>query len=314
MGFEVIRPGFLTLLQDFGRYGQQHLGMASGGPLDEHAFLWANRLLDNHYNSATLEITLGQVQLRAVQATLIAIAGADLDARINNHPIESWRSYWIEAGDILRFTGARQGVRAYLAVSGGFDAPLQHGSCATVVREGCGGLYGDGRRLEAGDLLPSRRQAPLARGPLRQVPPRYVPDYRAPLCLRLMPAYQYDQFDAAQLERFFSQEYQVSPLSDRMGYRLAGPAIKSCLDGIISEGIAYGAVQVPGDGQPIVLLKDRQTIGGYPKIGCVASLDAAKLAQRAPGAVIRFSLADSGAVEAERRVFNRFFGIGTQDC
>jgi biotin-dependent carboxylase-like uncharacterized protein len=307
MTFEVIKPGFLTLLQDYGRYGMQHLGMATGGPLDEHAFLWANRLLDNHYNCAALEITLGPVRLHALQAVQIAIAGADFAARINQQPIVPWRSYWIEAGDELSFAAARSGVRAYLAVGGGFEAKLQHGSCATVIRERCGGLQGDGRRLEAGDRLECRPASP---GPVLQVPPRYVPDYGAPLRLRLLPSYQYDQFDAAQVRRFFSSDYQVSPHSDRMGYRLSGPEIRASLDGIISEGIAYGAVQVPGDGQPIVLLRDRQTIGGYPKIGCVASLDAAQLAQRGPGAVIRFTPGDFAEVEAERLAFNRFFGIG----
>ncbi|ANG63749.1 allophanate hydrolase [Marinobacterium aestuarii] len=308
MAFEVIKPGFLTLLQDYGRYGMQHLGMASGGPLDEHAFLWANRLLENHYNCAALEITLGPVRLRALQPTQIAITGADFAARINQQPIEPWGSYWLEAGDELSFAAARSGMRAYLAVGGGFEAQLQHGSCATVMREGCGGLQGDGRRLEAGDRL-EYRSAPRKRP--RQVPPRYVPDYSAPLCLRLLPCYQYDQFDAAQVRRFFSSDYQVSPHSDRMGYRLSGPAIHSRLDGIISEGIAYGAVQVPGDGQPIVLLRDRQTIGGYPKIGSVATLDAAQLAQRGPGAVIRFTPGDAWEVETERLAFNRFFCIGT---
>nr|WP_067287022.1 biotin-dependent carboxyltransferase family protein [Marinobacterium profundum] len=307
MAFEVVKPGFLTLLQDYGRYGMQHLGMASGGPLDEQAFLWANRLLDNHYNCAALEITLGPVRLRALQATQIAITGADFAARINQLSIEPWHSYWIEAGDELSFAAPRSGMRAYLAVMGGFEAKLQHGSCATVMRELSGGLQGDGRRLEVGDRLeccaaPRRRT--------RQVPPGYVPDYSAPLCLRLLPAYQYDQFDAAQVRRFFSSDYLVSPSSDRMGYRLSGPAIPSRLDGIISEGIAYGAVQVPGDGQPIVLLRDRQTIGGYPKIGCVASLDAAQLAQRGPGAVIRFTPGEFSDIEAERLAFNRFFGIG----
>ncbi len=315
MAFEVIRPGFLSLVQDYGRYGQQHLGMATGGPLDEHAFLWANRLLGNHYNCATLEITLGQVRLHAQQTTRIAIAGGDLGACINDQPIAPWCSYRIGAGDSLSFAGPRKGLRAYLAVCGGFEAPLRYGSCATVMREACGGLHGDGRRLEAGDRLGLRQQrgdcARIANGPSQQVPPRFVPDYTAPLCLRLLPAYQYHHFDRAQREQLFSSDYRVSPDSDRMGYRLTGPAIGSGLDGIISEGIAYGAVQVPGDGQPIVLLRDRQTIGGYPKVGCVAALDAAQLAQRAPGAVVRFREGDLGAVEAQRQAFNQFFGIGT---
>ncbi|UTW12216.1 biotin-dependent carboxyltransferase family protein [Marinobacterium rhizophilum] len=309
MVFEVIRPGFLALLQDYGRYGMQHLGMATGGPLDEHAFVWANRLLGNHYNSATLEITLGQVRLRALQGTRIAITGADLGACINDQPIVPWCSYRVEAGDSLSFAGARTGVRAYLAVSGGFEAPLRYGSCATVVREGCGGLHGDGQRLQAGDRLGMRLKN-AGQGALQQVPPRFVPDYGAPLCLRLLPGYQYDQFDAEQLERLFGSDYRVSPDSDRMGYRLAGPAIQSGLDGIISEGIAFGAVQIPGDGQPIVLLRDRQTIGGYPKVGCVAALDAAQLAQRAPGALVRFRRGDLREVETQRQAFNRFFGIG----
>lgn len=307
MAFEVIKPGFLTLIQDYGRRGRQHLGMTTGGPMDEHAFLWANHLLGNGFNAAALEITVGQLQLRATAATQFAIAGADLDARLNDRPIEPWRSYRIGAGDRLSFGGPKTGLRAYLAVSGGFRVPAHYGSCATVMREGSGGPDRTGRKLAAGDRLPF---APTPPQMTMRVPQTFIPDYSAPLCLRVLEGYQHAFFEASELAKFYCSEYRVSQQIDRMGYRLSGPPVASQLDGIISEGISFGAIQLPKDGQPIVLLRDRQTIGGYPKLGCVASLDAGQLSQRAPGAPVRFRRADFSEVEAERLLFDRFFGIG----
>lgn len=307
MAFQVLKPGFLSLLQDYGRHGQQHLGMTPGGPLDEHAFLWANALLDNGFNAAALEITLGMVQLQATAATQCAITGADLGASLNGRPIPPWSSFRVEAGDTLAFATPRSGLRAYLAVSGGFQVALQQGSCATVVREGSGGLDGRGRALAAGDRLTFEA---ADWQPEKRVAAEFIPDYSVPLSLRVLPGYQWQAFIPSERARLFNSEYTVSQKIDRMGYRLQGAAIDCPLDGIISEGISFGAIQVPKDGQPIILLRDRQTIGGYPKIGCIASLDAAQLAQRGPGAVIRFQQADFAEVEEERLQFDRFFGIG----
>jgi len=307
MSFKVIRPGFLSLIQDYGRYGQQAKGYTQGGPMDEHAYLWANRLLDNPFNASQLEITLGQLTLQATKPVNIALTGADLGATCNGRPLRPWQSHFINAGDELVFHAAKNGVRAYLAVTGGFQVEPTLGSSATVCREKIGGIDGKGNKLVAGDIL--EYQSDNNPHYHRQVPEFYIPDYSQPLTLRVIEGYQFDSFSPESVMRFYSSRYRISNQSDRMGYRLQGASIKSDLDGIISEGISYGAIQVPNDGQPIVLLKDRQTIGGYPKIGCVAALDAAKMSQRMPGTELAFTPANLQQIRDERLRFNRFFGI-----
>jgi allophanate hydrolase subunit 2 len=141
------------------------------------------------------------------------------------------------------------------------------------------------------------------------VPDWAIPDYDRPLELGVMPGYQHDEFDIVKRTKLFSASYQVSQNMDRMGYRLSGDAIQPRRNGIVSEGIAYGAIQIPSDGQPIVLLKDRQTIGGYPKIGCISALGAGQLAQRGPGSVVRFHPMDVSQAEAQRMIFNHTFGL-----
>ncbi|AOY86891.1 allophanate hydrolase [Marinobacter salinus] len=302
MSLEVVDAGMLALIQDTGRYGYQHIGVTTGGPMDEHAFLWANRLLNNELNAPQVEITFGKFSLLAHDDTWIAITGADLGARINDRAILPWQTHQVSRGDRIDFTAPVTGLRAYLAVSGGFRPALKLGSCATVTREGLGGLHGHGAKLARGDQLEFKPPEKVAKA---SVPQNEVPDYRQPLCLGVIPGYQYPHFSAVERMKFFSCDYEVSQNIDRMGYRLSGEAIHSDLSGIVSEGIAYGAIQVPSDGQPIVLMKDRQTIGGYPKIGCLSALDAGQLAQRGPGASVSFYLSDVADSEASRMLFNR---------
>ncbi|MBW4934062.1 5-oxoprolinase subunit C family protein [Marinobacter sp. F4206] len=302
MTFEVLNPGMLTLIQDIGRQGYQHMGVTTGGPMDEHAFLWANRLLENPLDAAQLEITFGRLSLLAHSDTWIALTGADLGARINDRAVQPWQTYRITQGDRIDFGIPVSGLRAYLAVSGGVQTPAKLGSRATVSREKLGGLDGTGAKLAEGDRIPIGTPAPVRE---TSVPYSDIPDYRKPLRLGVVPGYQYRHFQTAARNRFFSGEYEVSQNIDRMGYRLSGAAIHCDLDGIISEGIAYGAIQVPADGQPIVLMKDRQTIGGYPKIGSLSALGAGQLAQRAPGASVSFYPTDVAEAEARRMIFNQ---------
>ncbi|WP_163834215.1 5-oxoprolinase subunit C family protein [Spartinivicinus ruber] len=311
MAFNVINPGLLCLIQDFGRYGYQHIGVTTGGPMDEHAFLWANRLLNNAYDAAQLEITIGMVSLEAQSPTQIAITGADLGATINNQPVRPWQSFVINKGDQISFNRPRVGLRAYLAVQGGLQITSQLGSVATVMREKLGGLNGDGKKLAAGDVLHYQPFNQMVSQPFisKRVPEQFIPDYSVPLTLGVMLGYQCDSFSQVEINKLFTGDYKITQDIDRMGYRLAGEPVNSVLNGIISEGISYGAIQIPKDGQPIVLLRDRQTIGGYPKIGCVTAIDAARLSQRGPGATVRFALKDIHQAEAERMIYNRFFGI-----
>lgn len=305
-GLRVIHPGLLTLVQDLGRFGYQHLGLAPGGAADEQAFLWANRLLGNSPNSPALEICLGGLQLEAELATRIALTGADAEARLNGQRLAPWQTVDLEAGDHLQFGHPKTGVRSYLAVQGGFQIAPSFGSVATVVREGIGGLDGAGSPLKNGDRLPC---AAAPAGPALRVPPVYIPDYSDSPLLRIIQGHQAKLFDQAELELFYSSDYRISSQSDRMGARLSGPALTPGKQGIISEGTSFGAVQVPPDGQPIVLLKDRQTIGGYPKLGTLFSLDAFALAQRQPHTSVRFEPMDLTQAQQLLSRFYRFFGV-----
>lgn len=311
-GFSVIHPGLMSQLQDGGRIGHQHVGLTTGGPLDEHAFLWANHLLKNPWDAAAVEISFGGLKLQAQVDTLIAVTGADLAITVNDEPAANWQVIPVRAGDRLEFGYPRSGTRAYLAVKGGFKAEKSYGSVATVQREQMGGLQGDGKPLAFGDCLPCdekehRKDPQLQKLIGKRVSNNYLPDYSEPLVLRVIAGYQYDAFTAEELERFFEQEYQISPDSDRMGVRLQGAPIKALQAGITSEGIALGAIQIPPDGQPIVLMRDRQTIGGYPKLGCVYPPDTGQLAQRHPNTKVRFELMPRHEAQQDLMRFYRYF-------
>ncbi|WP_166264616.1 biotin-dependent carboxyltransferase family protein [Marinobacter caseinilyticus] len=296
------RPGWQSTIQDEGRRGYYREGLSEGGAMDVHAFYWANKLLDNDLSSACIEVLMGQFEAEFSAAGVISVTGADLSFRINGVECETWCTHRVEAGDAIAFERPRSGLRAYLGVVGGWQTPVCFGSRSVVMREQLGGL--DGGALKKQDVLPYAYDRESV---LRQVNPHYVPDYSQALTLKVVPGYQYREFSKADRQLFAQTEYEVSDQVDRMGYKLRGPPISAARRHLISEGIAYGAIQVPQDGQPIVLLKDRQTIGGYPKIGCVASLDAARLSQCVPGSKVAFEFASVARVQSERKQFDRFF-------
>jgi len=264
--------------------GAHRIGLTNGGPMDPLAFALCNRLLQNPEGSTLIEASFGGLHLEAEVDTFICVTGAEVPLTINGHDQPRWTVLKVEAGDQIALGFAEHGCRAYLGVAGGFDIDPSFGSTATVVREGIGGLNGD--KLQTGDKLPcmetrSRRCLSLER--------EHQPHYQDVVTIRVIPGYQQRHFSRFQQRRFFSHAFTVSDRCDRMGYRLQGPPIECDIEGILSEGICFGAIQVPADGQPIVLLNDRQTIGGYPKIGSALSLDCAHLAQLRPGGVVHFA-------------------------
>ena len=281
--FKVNHPGLLSLIQDRGRYGAHNLGLTTGGPLDFLAFDWANRLLDNQANASCIEISFGGLKLECDADTSLVITGAELPCKINGVAIEQWKTHAVSRGDQIELGFCSAGVRAYLAVSGGFDIAPSFGSSATVMREKIGGLNGD--KLQAGDVLPCNESR---RASACRLAEDDRPLYGDSASLRVVLGYQQAAFDHAQQWRFFNNDYLVTDRSDRMGFRLEGEVIQSGMVGMLSEGICHGAIQIPADGQPIVLMNDRQTIGGYPKIGSVIPADTAQLAQLSPSAVVRF--------------------------
>jgi len=283
MSLLVKQAGMLSLIQDEGRFGQHHIGLTHGGAIDNLAFHWANRLCSNDLSATALEISIGGVVLEAQVATQIALTGAEMSLTINEQARELWRTHTVNVGDIISIGYAQAGCRCYLAVKGGLQIPLSFGSAATVCRENVGGLQGN--KLQQGDVLACHSYKATINHALAK---KYQPSYGNNVCLRAIPSYQQQHFSSLQQRLFYSCEYAVSEHYDRMGYRLAGQRIKADIHGILSEGICLGAIQVPADGQPIVLLNDRQTIGGYPKIATAISLDTAKLGQLTQGGKVHF--------------------------
>lgn len=287
MGFLVEQPGMLSLIQDAGRFGAFNIGLTNGGPIDKNAFHWANRLCGNELGVSAVEVSIGGLVLAAQVDSVIAVTGANMPLKINGAVQTLWRSHKIKAGDRLELGFASEGVRCYLAVAGGFAIKQHFGSTATVCREQVGGITGG--KLASGDILACHQvDVTVEYKQNLLLAEQYWPNYEQEVILHTIPSYQQQYFSSQQQRLFFANEYTVSKHCDRMGYRLEGRAIQGDINGILSEGICHGAVQVPADGQPIVLMNDRQTIGGYPKIGSVISLDTAKLGQLSQGGKVHF--------------------------
>lgn len=279
----VLNSGVHTLIQDLGRFGYQEQGLATGGPMDPWAFIIANRLCRNPDNSSALEVSIGGLQLIAQAPTCIVLTGAKMPLTVNDVEQPLWQSITIQKGDIIKLGYAINGVRSYLAIGGGFKIKPQFGSTSTVCREGIGGL--NGKALIKGDILPFKEYKKCNNLRLAK---DCQPYYNKAIELRVVLGYQYMLMPKSQLEAFFNSEYKVSKLADRMGYRFQGTAITTQISSMLSEGICYGAIQIPDDGQPIIMLNDRQTIGGYPKLGSIIYIDGAKLAQLTTGNSVSF--------------------------
>lgn len=278
-GLWVERTLGLAQLQDCGRFGTRHIGVTQGGALDWIAAAWANRLLGNTADCAVLEIPFGGVSLQCLQHSTLAITGADLQATLDGQPLANWQSFTVRPGQQLAFATPASGARGYLAAPGGIDAPLLLGSRSTVRREQLGGLHGNGEALRVGDLLTIGSATPVP----AQVPKSHRLTTAPTSYLDLIVGSQSALFSGSSLFAAFNEPWQVDQRADRMGVRLCGPALHYQGKPMISEGIPLGAVQVPPDGQPIILLNDRQTIGGYPRLGALTPASVARLAQHAPG-------------------------------
>lgn len=285
---EVLKPGLLTTVQDLGRGAYQVFGVAASGAMDPLSLRLGNILVGNDPGAACLEATLLGPQLRFCDGRVVAVTGGDLSPQLNGRPMPMWRAVKVQEGDVLSFGARRTGCRAYVAISGGIDVPLVMGSRATFLRARYGGF--EGRALKAGDRIPlGRNPVEPARLAGRTLPPGSRPDFGATRPVRFVWGPQDDAFLPESLEMFTSHPYGVSPRSDRMGYRLEGPALRHRTGAdIISDYIATGSIQVPGNGQPIVLMADCQMSGGYTKIGVVIGVDIPYMGQRAPGDTITF--------------------------
>lgn len=315
MALEVLEGGLLTTVQDLGRVGYERFGVPVAGAMDPFALQAANALAGNPLGEAALEVTLLGPRLRAHTGCLVAVAGADLGAEVDGVPLPPWRAAWLEAGSTISFAGVVSGCRAYLAVAGGFDIPVVLGSRSTYARGGLGGY--EGRALRSGDRLGLRAPSTGTKvSPARALAPSDLPGYSGEPTLRVVLGPQVDRFTPAGVETFLRGAFAVTPASDRMGYRLQGPGIEHRAGpDVVSDGIALGSVQVPGDAQPIVMLADRQTTGGYTKIATVIGADIPLLAQCVPGAgQVRFAAVEVAEavrlLRAQARVLAALAGPG----
>ena len=284
----VVEPGPQTTVQDLGRPGHLRYGVPPSGPIDRAAFVVANGLVGNADAAAGLECTVMGPRFEVETACAIAVTGAEMPVTVNGAEAPAWRTLLLKPGDVVKLGVARTGIRAYLAFSGGIDVPPVLGSRATYLRGRLGGL--GGRALRKEDRL-TLFDAPTP--PIRRARAASIADLTVPPEIRVVLGPQADRFTDDGIAALLGGEYEMLPQSDRMGARLKGPHIAHARGhDIISDGIALGSIQVPGDGQPIALLVDRQSTGGYTKIATIGSFDIGRLGQVKPGQRLRFRAID----------------------
>jgi antagonist of KipI len=312
MSITVLKPGMLSTLQDGGRYGFQHLGVPVSGAMDFFSHRIANILADNKADEATLEITLRGPRLRFEHDALIALCGADLSPTINGVIAPEGKAVRVRAGSVLDFGDSVAGCRAYLAIHGGFDVPVVMGSRSTYESARIGGL--EGRALRRGDVLsPGLAKSAAYPGLARAlagakrgfVAPKWAVNQhieklgRSLQIVRILAGRHWDAFPAAARDALTAQEYRIASDSNRMGCRLEGAGVVAGGPAeILSEAVTFGTIQIPPSGKPIVLMADRQTVGGYPKIAEVAGVDLHLLAQLRPGDRLRFELVSLAQAQA----------------
>jgi antagonist of KipI len=300
----ITKPGLLTSVQDLGRYGYQKYGVIASGVMDATAHRIANLLVGNDENEATLELTLLGPDMEFSEDTLISICGGNLSPSVDGKPVKLWRSVLVKAGSKLKFGGCKTGCRAYLAVAGGFDLPEVMDSKSTYIRAGIGGF--NGKPLQADDELsigkPSELSTHITKVLAAELDGQKFAEMQWTIAseftstptskpkVRVMKGRQYDWFTQESQMKLFTESFEVTSQSDRMGYRLKGPELLLKKEQeMLSEAVNFGTIQVPSEGNPIVLLADRQTTGGYPKIGQIATVDLPVMAQLKPGDKVQFT-------------------------
>ncbi len=327
MNLSVTRAGFLTSVQDLGRNGFRQFGVSFGGALDWHALRVANLLIGNDESDAGLEITLGGLRMRFEDKRVIAWCGGEFDVRVGSKPLPAGHSCLLDADDELTINQPKIGCRAWLTISGGIDVPLVLGSRSTDLRANFGGL--DGRALRDGDGLPLGKQSEASQSLIDLLREQRVASWSSPAewsnsaktktVLRVIRGVDWSRFNDVTIQRLTSDAFVVSPDSDRMGVRFDGPKLSRNDDvDLVSEAVAPGTIQVPPSGRPILLLGDCQTVGGYPKIAHVITVDLPLAAQLRAGDRVRFSevsIADAHRFLLEReRQLERFrIGLSLHD-
>jgi antagonist of KipI len=306
MTIRVIRPGLFTTVQDSGRWGWQRYGVAVGGPMDRRSHRIANLLVGNTDLDAALEIAVQGPRLHFERESVVAVCGGQMSVTVDKHPIPMWRPVYLPTNSVVDCGTIDLGCRAYLAVAGGFDVPVVLGSRSTYVAAELGGVAG--RALKSGDALTTGEPGPTSQNSIDALRP--PANGRVPQStnwcaasvfdhslqsgvIRVIPGVEFDRLSSESQQAIFQSEFEITARSNRMGFRLCGPAMGTDLTSeLISEGVAMGTVQLPPDGQLIVLMADCATTGGYPKVAHVVSVDLPQLAQCRPGTKLRFEKVD----------------------
>ncbi|WP_419880677.1 biotin-dependent carboxyltransferase family protein [Peribacillus sp. B-H-3] len=316
MSIKVIRPGLLTTFQDLGRYGYQKYGVIVSGAMDIISYKLANMLVGNQEDDAALEATLIGPELKIERDMLLAITGANLSPKINGEAVPLWKPLFVKKNSILTFGACKQGCRCYISFSGGLIAEEVLGSRSTYLRAEFGGYRG--RALKKDDILftngTSRNAASIFQDLRKKEKAGYAEaswhirggffQKRNQQILRVIKGQHFSMFDEKAKKDLFEKTFKIDSHSDRMGYRLSGPQLQTSVSKeLLSEAVTHGTIQVPRDGRPIILLSDRQTTGGYPRIAHVASADVPLLGQLKPGESISFQ--EITLMEAERLLIER---------
>ena len=289
MGIKIVQPGLLATIQDLGRYGVQKYGVIVGGAMDAISLRIANMLVGNCEEEGVLEVTLYGTSLLFESDELISITGGNLRPTVDGKEVPMWRPLLIRKGSVLKFHAAVSGCRAYVSFSGGIQVPIVMKSKSTYLRAGIGGFQG--RKLQKNDVFECGKRTELGEELFQQlqIEPTCLSwsvnytsfvTFHKTKTIRVIRGSEYERFNEESIKNFLSTPYSISTQADRMGYRLTGQTVhlKEPFD-LLSEGVTYGTIQVPSNGQPIILMADRQTTGGYPKIGQVITADLPSLAQ-----------------------------------
>lgn len=290
---EIISAGMLSTVQDLGRFKVMKNGFTQSGVMDAYSTKIANKLCKNDVNAPVIEMTMLGITAKFKGEHIFAISGGIFDISLNGNSIRTNKAYVAKDGDVLSIKGAKQGLRCYLAVAGGFDVPLFMGSASTNLKINVGGF--NGRKLKAGDILKIGKADKIKNIEKRELPEN---TYNNTVRVRVVLGPQDDMFSENDLMLFSKQQYTVTSDLDRMGIRLWGIALrgKEKLE-IISDAITFGSIQITNSGMPIILMADHQTTGGYAKIATVISADLPKLAQVKPNDKISFEIIDIDTAE-----------------
>lgn len=295
MSVRVISPGMLSTIQDGGRKGFLALGFSASGVMDLQSYHIANALVGNYTDEAVIEMTVMGGSFKFIESNYIAVTGADMQPSLEGKSVPMYETLFVKSGETLTFSAAKSGMRAYIAFSGGIDVPIVMGSRSTNLKCRVGGL--DGRPLKPGDIVPSiNADDEFHKHKIRKTNPDNFDSKE--ITVRVVMGPQDDYFTEKGINTFLNTAYSVANESDRMGCKMSGEKIeyKNTVD-IISDGIVFGSVQVPRSGNPIIMLADRQTTGGYAKIATVISADLPLLAQARPGTKVHFQKTDRHTAE-----------------